>query len=263
MTAAWVDGSALAVSDVDERERAVRAGRAGLALPVRDSSEGRQLRRWLVQLMAAERIIAAEDTAAGDRGGEAPALAEIAADGVALLELGSVAAALLSQNPRARAVFRTVTAHVTVHPDEVARYYEANPEQFVIREQRRVRHAILAVDDDPGGDPRLADRPLRTLRRGELTGPVEDAVFAAVEGAVVGPVRDPLGWHVAKVEVVVPQGVRPRSAVSGEIGERLLATARRRVFTAWLDGRIAEGVRLEPGYEHPGDPSQPDNTHRH
>jgi alpha-mannosidase len=31
----------------------------------------------------------------------------------------------------------------------------------------------------------------------------------------------------------------------------------------WLDARGAELVRLAAGYEHPGDPRQPDNTHRH
>ncbi|KKB97156.1 malonyl CoA-ACP transacylase, partial [Mycobacterium nebraskense] len=34
-------------------------------------------------------------------------------------------------------------------------------------------------------------------------------------------------------------------------------------FRVWLDARRAELVRLAPGYEHPGDPRQPDNTHRH
>jgi [acyl-carrier-protein] S-malonyltransferase len=31
----------------------------------------------------------------------------------------------------------------------------------------------------------------------------------------------------------------------------------------WLDARCAALVSLAPGYEHPGDPRQPDNTHRH
>jgi [acyl-carrier-protein] S-malonyltransferase len=39
--------------------------------------------------------------------------------------------------------------------------------------------------------------------------------------------------------------------------------ARRRAFRVWLDARRAALVRLAPGYEHPGDPRQPDNTHRH
>ena len=47
------------------------------------------------------------------------------------------------------------------------------------------------------------------------------------------------------------------------IAEHLRAAARRRAFRQWLDARCAEVVELAPGYEHPGDPGQPDNTHRH
>ncbi len=47
------------------------------------------------------------------------------------------------------------------------------------------------------------------------------------------------------------------------IAEHLRAAARRRAFRLWLDARCAELVQLAPGYEHPGDPRQPDNTHRH
>jgi [acyl-carrier-protein] S-malonyltransferase len=57
--------------------------------------------------------------------------------------------------------------------------------------------------------------------------------------------------------------VRPLAEAAPEIEERLLAAARRRAFTAWLDEHVAANVRLAPGYEHPGDPAQPDNTHRH
>ena len=56
---------------------------------------------------------------------------------------------------------------------------------------------------------------------------------------------------------------RPFGEVRAEIERILLGIARRRAFIAWLDGRNAELVRLAPGYEHPGDPGQPDNTHRH
>ena len=47
------------------------------------------------------------------------------------------------------------------------------------------------------------------------------------------------------------------------ITEHLRAAARRRAFRLWLDGRLANLVELAPGYEHPGDPRQPDNTHKH
>ncbi|MDD4867023.1 MAG: malonyl CoA-ACP transacylase, partial [Mycobacterium sp.] len=45
--------------------------------------------------------------------------------------------------------------------------------------------------------------------------------------------------------------------------EHLRGAARRHAFRVWLDARRAALVRLAPGYEHPGDPRQPDNTHRH
>jgi [acyl-carrier-protein] S-malonyltransferase len=47
------------------------------------------------------------------------------------------------------------------------------------------------------------------------------------------------------------------------VAEHLLAAARRRRFRIWLDARRADLVELSPGYEHPGDPRQPDNTHAH
>lgn len=250
---AWVSGTPLNLSDVDVREAAIRSGSARSALPAKDSSEGRQLRRWLVQLMAAERLITEENVGTT----EAPTLDDVAKDNAALLELGSVAAALLTQNPLARAVFRAVTAHVRLPAEQVATYYASNPERFHIPERRRVRHAIMATPDK---EPRFTDR---TLGRGELAGVVEQHVFAATAGETVGPVKDPLGWHVVTVEAIAPAGQRPLDDVAPEIEKELLAAARRRAFTAWLDGRIAELVRLAPGYEHPGDPSQPDNTHRH
>jgi [acyl-carrier-protein] S-malonyltransferase len=249
MTAiAWVAGTPLEESEVDLREAAVRSSPARAALPAKDSSEGRQLRRWLVQLMAAERIVASHGATCA-----APPLEELAKDNAALLELGSVAAALLAQNPLARAVFREVTDQVRIPPERVAAYHAANPEQFTIPERRRVRHAIMA---SPNEKPHFHTR---TVNRGELAGTLEQRVFGARVGETVGPVKDPLGWHVVTVEAIEPAGQRPIE----EAEARLLAVARRRAFTAWLDGRVAELVRLAPGYEHPGDPNQPDNTHRH
>lgn len=187
MTAAWIAGSPIHVSDVDEREQAIRSGPASTALPGHDSSEGRQLRRWLVQLMAAERLIAGEAETRNLTATHAPPLEDLA-DRPGMLQLGSVAAALLAQGPLARAVFTAVTNHVRIEPDELERYYDRNPELF---------------------------------------------------------------------------GARPFDEVRAEIERTLLGLARRRAFITWLDGKNAELVRLAPGYEHPGDPSQPDNTHRH
>lgn len=243
MTVAWVDGTPIPLSEVDSREVELRTGPVAPILPRERTGEGRQLRRWLVQVLVAERLV----TAAAEGLSDAPPLTEIAPDRAALLGLGSVAADLLTRNPLARAVFMKVTSSVRVPASAVEGFYDRNPERFRVPEERVVRHATRR----------------RVLRRGELTGPVEDAVFAAGVGEVVGPVRDPLGTHTLVVEEIRPARMRPLDEVRGEITAQLLAAARRRAFTAWLDERMVTRARLAPGYEHPGDPNQPDNTHRH
>jgi [acyl-carrier-protein] S-malonyltransferase len=247
--AAWVAGTPIEVSDVDARERELRSGPVAPTLPREHTGEGRQLRRWLVQVLAAERLVAQEATAKGLTVADAPPLSSIAPTRAAMLGLGSVAADLLTRNPLARAVFAAVTADVTVPRASIVHFYETNPPE--VPEERVVRH------DLNGPVTR------RTLRRGELTGPVETAVFAATAGDTVGPIQDPLGTHTVVVDEIHPASTTPLAEVEDDIRAFLLAPARRRAFTAWLDRHLTSEVTLAPGYEHPGDPNQPDNTHRH
>ncbi|BBZ73511.1 DUF7158 domain-containing protein [Mycobacterium paraseoulense] len=198
---ATVAGIALRVDEVDAAEARLRARPGAAALPARGTGEGRQLRRWLTQLMVTERVVAAEADARGLSGRGAPSEAELLPDATARLELGSVAAAALA-DPRARALFADVTAGVRVPDDEVAAYHARNPLRFA--EPRREGH----------------------------------------------------GWRV-------PPVAPPLDDVRPAIADHLLGAARRRAFRVWLDARRAELVRLAPGYEHPGDPRQPDNVHRH
>ncbi|RAU92766.1 malonyl CoA-ACP transacylase, partial [Mycobacterium colombiense] len=65
------------------------------------------------------------------------------------------------------------------------------------------------------------------------------------------------GWRTPALAAPPLDEVRPA------IEEHLRGSARRRAFRLWLDERRAALVELAPGYEHPGDPRQPDNTHRH
>ena len=253
---AWVGDEPVLLSEVDNAEAELRSGRAAATLPAQGTSEARQLRRWLVQRLTAERIVGL----VGPREeATAPELEKIAADRAAMLELGSVAASLLTRSPRARAVFREVTAGITVTECEARRYFEANFELFSAPERRVVRHRVLTSPELAD----LSDSPLRTVVRGQLAGPVERALFAAPERSVVGPVRDPLGWHTLFVERAYPESRSTFAEAREQITSRLLAAARRRAFGDWLEARRAELVRLAPGYEHPGDPHQPDNTHRH
>ncbi|MHC9296530.1 DUF7158 domain-containing protein [Mycobacterium sp. LTG2003] len=200
--AALVAGEPVLVDEVDEREARLRATNLASALPRPHTSEGRQLRRWLTQLIVAERVVAAEAVVRGLTASGAPAEDAVVPDTAARLEIGSVAASTLA-DPLARAVFADVTAAVEIDDAEVAAYHARNPMRFAAK-----------------------------------------------------PVVDEHGWRSRPV-------APPLDAVRRRIAEHLLAAARRREFRLWLDARCAELVQLAPGYEHPGDPRQPDNTHRH
>jgi len=179
--AAMVDGVPVSVEDVDAREARLRASRLASSLPRPGTSEGRQLRRWLTQLLVTERVVAAEATARGLSADGAPAEDDLLPDMAVRLEIGSVAASVL-EDPLARVLFASVTADVDATDDEVASYHARNPLRF---------------------------------------------------------------------------------ADTAEVADHLRGAARRRAFRLWLDARCAAVVELAPGYEHPGDPRQPDNAHRH
>lgn len=199
--AATVGSETISVAEVDAREREIRAGSSAHALPRPGTSESRQLRRWLTQVLVAERVVAAAAAAFGDPPEPVPTEADVLPDTVARMEIGSVAAATLS-TVHGRVVYARVTAGVRITDDEVAAYHARNP-----------------------------------LRFGRS-----------------GPVRG--GWGAAPMAAAL-------EAVRTEIAAHLQASARRREYRRWLDARCADVVTLAEGYEHPGDPSQPDNTHRH
>ena len=198
---ARVDGRPVTVADVDDRENRLRAAVLASALPRPGTSEGRQLRRWLVQLLVTDCVIAIESAALGVDARGAPAEDELLPDTTARLEIGSIAASAL-RDPLARAVFVRVTAEASVDDRAIAEYHARNPLRF------------------------------------------------AQSGPAAG------GWHRPAATLTLADA---RSAVAAH----LLASARRRMFRIWLDARRAALVDLAPGYEHPGDPRQPDNTHRH
>lgn len=184
--AATVAGAPVPVEEVDAREAALRASPQTAVLPRPGTSEGRQLRRWLTQLLVTEKVVAAEAEALGVTVTDAtPTEEQVLPDLPARLEIGSIAANTLA-DPVARALFAHVTAEIDVDAETVTDYHRRNPHRF-------------AADADPAA-----------------------AIAALLTGA-----------------------------------------ARRRAFRRWLDQRRAALVQLAPGYEHPGDPRQPDNVHRH
>ena len=73
MIAAIVAGQPLSVSEVDARERMLRASALDSALPRPGTSEGRQLRRWLTQVLVTEKVVAIAASSLGLGAEGAPA----------------------------------------------------------------------------------------------------------------------------------------------------------------------------------------------
>ncbi|GAA0427743.1 malonyl CoA-ACP transacylase [Acrocarpospora corrugata] len=275
--AAHVRDEVITVAEVHARLAELRAGPLAGRLPHPDGPEGRNVRRWLVQVMAAERLVrqenlslardsirteqtpdrtlspSADETLMPPPGQAWPPLAGQAwpppagqVTGISLelaMRAGGVTAAVLA-SPAGLALFQRVTGDILADETEISDYYARNPDRFAIPETRRTRE-------------------FGPVRRGELTGPIEDAVFAAAPGDVVGPIDGPGGPWTLTVERVDAGGREPYQKVREEIGRELTIARREQVFARWLEARLARCVRLSPGFEHPGDPRQPDVTHRH
>lgn len=191
--AAWVGDQPVLVEDVDRRLDAVRRGRWSAVLPHPATAEGRQLRRWMTQVVVTEALLGylAVDLGVGDPDDTRPA-DSFTMGGTAALELGSIVAAALAASPAARRVYEHVVGGVVADYEDVRGYYDRNQDMFA-----------------------------------------------------------------------VPGGRAPFSTVAEKITAELTRVTQRRRFLEWLDKRRAELVRLQPGYEHPADPRQPDATHRH
>src|SRR4051812_50134589 len=102
--AATVGGVPVLADEIDAREDRLRRSRLASSLPRPGTSEGRQLRRWLTQLLVTERVVAAEATARGLSADGAPSEDDLLPDMAVGLGSGRVGAAGVG-GPPARGVF--------------------------------------------------------------------------------------------------------------------------------------------------------------
>jgi len=178
-----------------------------------------------------------------------------------------------------------VTAGATVPEVDVFAFYERNRDRYEIPESRTIRH-ILVVDEataywlvarlrdgdafarlardhsidagsrDSGGD-------LGEVRRGVLPQSLEEAIFGADVGTIVGPIQTEHGWHIARVEAASGFRRAPYEEVRASIETELLARERERVFDEWLEQRRAELATVTTESAHWGDPMGGAPSHRH
>jgi [acyl-carrier-protein] S-malonyltransferase len=271
---AVVGGRPISVSHLEARMAEMRRGPRGRHLPPDGGSESVGLRRWVVQELVTEAVIVHEARAAGIL--DASPDTDPARDGAMATSLSPPAMARLVER---------VTASAAVSRRDVRAYYARNRDLYRRPEARRVRHVLLpdeasarrvvvrladgdemdamaqALSIDAGSRPQGGD--LGDVHRGELSGPLEDAIFGADLGAVIGPIRTEHGWHVVRVEAVAGASCVPYREARPAIEAELLAAERVMAFTRWLESRRSTLAVIEPGFEHPAHPIHGFPSHRH
>ncbi|MFI7637721.1 hypothetical protein [Nonomuraea sp. NPDC049400] len=291
--AGWVDGRPIPRERLERRIADLRNGPFRATLPVPGSSEDRQLARWLTQVILTEALCEAVASELELDPVEAEPF-----EGVAAVELGSINTAAYNGNPWVRAVFEHVTSAVGA-PAEWRSFVPAERSpQYLIRHRlfpdRSSAHRATPDALDPLGPASLESLPaaiaeaLQRHPHGTLVGPVQDAlgwhVAIATPAARAAATQSP---PVPAEATIHPEArgaafqSAPRSPLSptcdastsaeqattashpDRSGTTLLDAARRRAFARWLDEMRAKKVELVPGLEHPGDPRQPDNHHKH
>ncbi len=145
-----------------------------------------------------------------------------------------------------------VLGQVSVDPNEVKAQYEANRSQYGTAEERSAAHILIAVkpdakpeereaakkkaeeilakvkanpasfaelakqySQDPGSASRGGD--LGQFPRGTMVKPFDDAVFGMKVGDIVGPVASDFGYHIIKLEGIVPAKMKPFDEVRAQI----------------------------------------------
>ncbi|MFI9812970.1 DUF7158 domain-containing protein [Saccharothrix variisporea] len=221
----WVEDVPVPRAALDARLAALRT-RPG-ALPKPGTSEDRQLVRWTAHVLLTEELCRREAAARS-----LPVTGHEPLDPVAAVQLGSIGSAAWQSCPEVGAVFAAVVPPVSV--------VDAGP----VRRWWRVRYGEKLA---PIGWTTLDDLPT----------PLADALRVAPLGTLVGPVEHGGRHHYAVADEHEDRPVDEDSPSRRSRGTRL------REFSRWLDHRRAAAVRTAPGFEHPGDPTQPDCTHRH
>jgi peptidyl-prolyl cis-trans isomerase D len=144
-------------------------------------------------------------------------------------------------------------ANVAPSDAEIAAYYKANQATYAGSETRVISQAV--VQDKKQADAIAArarsgatfvaaaapagltaeDVSVGPQTRAEFAGlagaAVADAAFSAAKGAVVGPVRSDLGWHVIKIDDVRGASGKSLAEVRGEIATQLTASKHKEALT--------------------------------
>ncbi|MDV3456632.1 SurA N-terminal domain-containing protein [Sphingomonas sp. HF-S4] len=174
---------------------------------------------------------------------------------------------------------RRILRYAVVNPDslkdrtaateaEIADAYKKAGNRFAATEKRSVRQLVtldqatanrianevkggktLAAAASAAGLEPTSFEGVEKAALAKQTAPaVADAAFAAAQGAVAGPIRSQLGWHILQVEKVEAVAAKTldqaRTELAGEIGARKLAEALAALRQSLEDG-VGDGKTFD------------------
>lgn len=158
--------------------------------------------------------------------------------------------------------------NVPVTDDIIKGYYQDNKNQFTLPEKRHAEHILIKVDaNTPAGDKAALDKiaeiqkklkagesfeelaktysqdpgsaktggDLGTFEQGVMVPAFDDAVFAMKEGEVSKPVKTEFGYHLIKLEKIIPKQQQPLSAVKAEVTKQYKSQEAERQYFDVLD----------------------------
>ncbi len=170
---------------------------------------------------------------------------------------------------------------ITVSDDDLQRYYQQHIDEYSIAEQRRARHILIKTTQNDTkeqlaekrnraeelqkkakggkdfaalakqyseGPSASAGGDLGLFARGRMVKPFDDTVFALGKGEVSDVVQTRFGFHVIKLEDVIPASTKPLAEVKGKI-EAALKKAKARDITFAKADKAYEAIILAGSLE--------------
>lgn len=173
-----------------------------------------------------------------------------------------------------------VNKDIEVSDEEVATFYEEQKQELSVDETRRVSHILFSpenaaddeaevteadwqaaleeaqrarqqivdgaafaelakqLSDDPGSKDEGGE--VGVIERGALLPDFEDAVFGLPEGELSEPVRTPYGYHLIRVEEIIPEHVPTLEEAREGLRAQIAAEDGRELWEEWLENAKEE-----------------------
>jgi len=173
-----------------------------------------------------------------------------------------------------------VNKDIEVSDEEVAAFYEEQKQELSVDETRRVSHILFSpenaeddeaevteadwqaaleeaqrvrqqivdgaafaelakqLSDDPGSKDDGGD--VGVIERGALLPEFEDAVFSLPEGELSEPVRTPYGYHLIRVEEIIPEHVPTLEEAREGLRAQIAGEEGRALWEEWLENAKEE-----------------------